>query len=392
MSKLRVAMIAPPWLPIPPVGYGGIENVLVALIPELLKLNIEVELFTTGDSKIKSTKNHWLYKNSQYEHIHKSQYESLPITIAHLMFALNIIRKDGGFDIIHDHNGFIGPLTLANTAEDLPPAVHTLHGPPFTTVDRLDIGIPDNLLMWKQFGNSTKLFLIGISQALMKNAPKELNKIILPPVHNSVVVDTFPYTPKKQDYFITLGRFHPDKGQAVAVKACIELGYHLKMAGVVGDIGDPKKLILELANPLSRYRSVADFRYYSDYVFPHLEPNIIEYVGEVNDVAKMSFMKNARALLFPINWDEPFGMVVLEALACGTPVVAMSRGAMPEIIEHGVNGFLAHSEAEFKHYMTKIDEIDPLACRQSVERKFSSSEMARKYAEHYATIVRDFSR
>ncbi len=385
---MRVAMIAPPWLAVPPTGYGGIENVIAALVPELLKLGVNVELFTTGDARVKATKKHWLYPNGQYDQIHKPQYDSMPISLAHLMFALNTIEDDGSFDIIHDHNGFLGPAVLNYACSKLPPAIHTLHGPPFTTPDRLELGLPDNLPMWRQFRESGRFFFVGISKALSKSVPTNLKKLMLPAVYNAVDVKQFPFVDKKDDYFITLARFHPDKGQDIAVRACRELGYQLKMAGGVGSITKHADLMLEIGNPLSNYRSLLDFRYFSDQIFPYLLDDKIEYVGEVSGKYKLEFISHAKALLFPIQWNEPFGMAPIEALACGTPVVAMSRGALPEIIEHGVNGFLASNEKEFKHYMTLVDEIDPAKCRESVKRNFSASIMAKNYLERYQTVLR----
>ena len=388
---MRVAMIAPPWLAVPPTGYGGIENVINALVPELLKLGVEVELFTTGDATVKATKKHWLYPNGQYDQIHKPQYDSMPISLAQLMFALNTIKDDGSFDIIHDHNGFLGPAVLNYACRELPPAIHTLHGPPSTTPDRLELGLPDNLPMWRQFRETGRFFFVGISEALSRSVPPNLKKLMLPAVYNAVDVKHFPFVDKKDDYFITLARFHPDKGQDIAVRACLELGYQLKMAGGVGDITKHAALMLEIGNPLSNYRSLLDFRYFSDQIFPYLLDDKIEYVGEVSGKYKLEFISHAKALLFPIQWDEPFGMAPIEALACGTPVVAMSRGALPEIIEHGVNGFLANNEKEFKHYMTLVDEIDPAKCRESVKRNFSASIMAKNYLERYQTVLQKSS-
>ncbi|HUC88302.1 MAG TPA: glycosyltransferase family 4 protein [Candidatus Binatia bacterium] len=384
---MRVAMIAPPWLAVPPTGYGGIENVLAVLVPELLNLGVEVELFTTGDSTVKATKKHWLYPNGQYDQIHKPQYEAVPISLAHLMFTLNKVEDDGGFDLIHDHLGFLGPAVLAYACRNLPPAIHTLHGPPFTTEDRIDLGIPDNLPMWRQFRQNSQLYFVGISKALCKTAPPNLKKLMLDPVHNAVDASQFPFVKDKDDYFITLARFHPEKGQAIAVKACLELGYKLKMAGGVNDIMDPSNLMLEIGNPLSRYRSLMDFRYFSDEIFPYLLDNKIEHLGEIRGADKLKVISHAKALLFPIQWEEPFGMAPIEALACGTPVVAMARGALPEIIEHGVNGFLAHNVKEFKHYMTRVDEIDPAKCRESVEKNFSAKVMAKNYLDRYKTVI-----
>ena len=160
------------------------------------------------------------------------------------------------------------------------------------------------------------------------------------------------------------------------------------MAGTVAGIGSNRKLLFELSNPLSNYRSNLEFRYYSDKILPHVLRNPrITYSGNLSGQRKMKFISEAKALLFPIDWEEPFGMAVIEALACGTPVVAMNRGAMPEIIEHGVTGFLANNEAEFCEYMARVDEIDPAACRLAVERKFSADAMASAYVERYHEVI-----
>jgi len=383
-------MVAPPWLSIPPVGYGGIENVLAVLVPALMKLGVDVELFTVGDSTIRATKNHSLYKSGQYDYIHRPMYDSMPILIAQILFALRTTREAGNFDLIHCHNGFIGPLASVYSDDSLPPLVHTLHGPPFTTLDRLERNIPDNLPMWREYGlaATNKVYFIGISEALMRPAPRELKHMILKPVHNAVDPSLFPFLAEKSDYFATLARSHPDKGQTIAVQAARKLGVKLKLAGVVADLKRPRQVLMELANPLSRYRGIDDFRYFSDEIFPYLEEDQIEYIGDLSGQAKLDFLAGAKALLFPIQWDEPFGMAPIEALACGTPVVAMARGALPEIIQHGVNGFLAHTTREFMQYMRRVDEIDPVVCRRSVEERFSAHHMAREYLQRYKTILR----
>lgn len=388
MKRLRVAMVAPPWLPIPPVGYGGIENVLAGLVPELVRLGVDVETFTVGESKkLGATKKHWLYKTGQYDHIHRPLYESLPIVVSQVAFALNKIEQDGGFDLIHDHNGFIGPLAAAFTGPSLPPMLHTLHGPPFSDPSHPK-ETPDNLLMWRQLAAAKRLYIVSISKALDKLAPRALKSMLLKPVYNGINPGNFPFRKDKSDYFMTLARSHPEKGQGLAAEACAELGYKLKLAGLVADITTPKKVLLELANPLSPYRSLSDFKYFSDKIFPHLEPGQIDYIGDVNGQRKLDLLGHARALLFPIQWDEPFGMAPIEALACGTPVIAMNRGALPEMIEHGVNGFLANNKREFKQYMKRISEIDPAACRKSVEDKFSARHMAEEYLDRYKTVLK----
>ena len=392
MAKLKVAMIAPPWLKIPPEGYGGIEIVVDTLVHGLVGQGVEVELFTIQKTKrLKHVKVHALYQSEQYEYMHRPMYEAAPIIAAHMQFAINRIREIGDFDVIHDHNGFIGPQLLASETANgmLPPAVHTLHGPPFSSGLMTGGDLPSNKPYWQELSkNMGRVYLIGISSVLTAPAPKSLKKHILSPVHNAVDLSQFPYVAHKKNYFITLARFNKDKGHHLAAKLCIKLGQNLRMAGPVADITTGRQLSLELANPHSPYRSASDFRYYSDLILPlTLHSQKVKYVGSLSGRKKMKFISQAKALLFPIDWEEPFGMAVIEALACGTPVVAMNRGAMPEIIEHGVNGFLANNEKEFEEYMLKVEEIDPHECRRSVEEKFSAEAMSQKYVDRYREVI-----
>jgi glycosyltransferase involved in cell wall biosynthesis len=376
---------------VPPNGYGGIEVVLDGLIHGLKKRGVEVEIFSVGETKIRGVKNHPLYKTGQYGSIARPMYDSLPIVGAHIQHALNIIKNDGHFDIIHDHNVYYGPLLLAHATKDrgLPPVVHTNHGPPFANEQTLASGIPDNMPFWQYFASfQHRTYLVGISKALMKPAKRILGQYSLEPVYNAVGVEKFLFRDKKRKYFITLARFTRDKAQHVAAELCDKLGYELRMAGSVAGITSPRQLALELANPMSEYRGNPDFKYYSDKLLTlTIKNDRIKNVGDVSGMAKQRLMANARALLFPIDWEEPFGMAVIEALACGTPVVAMNRGAMPEIIQHGVNGFLANTVEEFEEYMQRVDEIDPYECRRSVESLFSSDVMAEQYIERYHEVI-----
>ena len=391
MSKLRVAVIAPPWLPMPIKGYGGIELVIEGLVEGLKRQGVEVELFANGATTIKGVKTHSLYKTEQFKHIYEPYYESFPIVQAHLMFSYNQIIKDGGFDVIHSNVPHIGPAfwAMASRDQELPPILGTFHGPPFTAASKHDIGSiynPDDLLQTKDFHS---YYATCISDAMTETVPKNIRSHTLPAVHNAIDPDLFPFVSEKKQYFITLARFAPYKGQHIAVQAAIKLKKRLRMAGVVSDITSSRKLLLELANPLSSYRSDPQFRYYSDKILPSvLRHRHITYSGNLSGRRKLKFLSEAKALLFPIEWDEPFGMSVIEALACGTPVVAMNRGAMPEIIEHGVTGFLANNEDEFVEYMQRIDEIDPAACRRSVEERFSADAMAKEYIKRYMEVIR----
>lgn len=391
--KLRVAVIAPPWLALPIKGYGGIELVLEGLVKALsARDDIEVELFANGERKLRGIKTHSLYKEDQYSHIYEPYFESYAIVRSHLEFAYNRIKEIGDFDIIHDHVPHVGPafwsMASAYTPE-LPPVLHTFHGPPFVGAEEKNFGSVYNTKDIEQIKSFGKFYASCISDAMAETAPKNIKPRLVGAVHNAVNLDDFPYVATKKNYFITLARFAPYKGQHIAARLALKLKKRLRMAGTVADIGSNRKLLFELANPVSSYRSDTQFRYYSDKILPYvLRSSRITYSGSVSGKQKTKFLSEAKALLFPIEWEEPFGMSVIEALACGTPVIAMNRGAMPEIIEHGVNGFLANNEAEFAEYMQRIDEIEPKACRQSVEKYFSAPAMAGQYVDRYYEVLR----
>lgn len=391
MSKLRVAVVAPPWLPLPVKGYGGIELVIEGLIGGLRKQGVEVELFANGATKMRGVKTHSLYKSEQFGHIYEPFYESYPIVEAQLMYAYNKIIEDGKFDIIHCHVPHVGPSfwSLASQNRKLPPILGTFHGPPFTMNTDHAIGSTYNTQDLEQIVDFNGYYAVCISDAMTATAPANILPRMLPAVHNAVDPYDFPFVQDKKSYFITLARFAPYKGQHIAVRGAVKLKKRLRMAGIVADITTSRRLLIELANPLSPYRSDPQFRYYSDKILPSvLRHRNITYSGNLSGKAKLKFLSEAKALLFPIEWDEPFGMSVIEALACGTPVIAMNRGAMPEIIEHGVTGFLANNEEEFIEYMQRIDEINPKACRRSARERFSAEAMAKEYIARYKEVIK----
>lgn len=396
MTKLRVAMIAPPWLALPIKGYGGIELVIQSLITELRKMDVEVELFANGAHKMRGVRTHYVYKEELFSMIDWPYYDApLQAMQAHLNKALKVIEEDGNFDIIHDHNPYIGPafFALAGRLPSVPPILHTFHGPPFSSDDNGNSEQLDNRTQLRYMNLSGKLHMVCISDAMGRSAPKEILPRLMPAVHNAIDVDSFPFVEKKKDYFITLARFTADKGQHIAAKLAVKQKKRLRMAGVIAGIGSSRKLMIELSNPISPYRNNEEFQYYSQKVLPYvLRYPRVTYSGNLSGVRKNKFISEAKALLFPIQWEEPFGMAVIEALACGTPVVAMKRGAMTEIIEHGVNGFLAENEEEFAEYMQRVDEINPVDCRKSVEEKFSAQVMARNYIDRYKEIIKQSSK
>lgn len=390
LKKLRVAVIAPPWLALPVKGYGGIEVVLQALVKSLPKMNVEVVLFANGSRKMRGIETRSLFRDDLYQRIHEPYYETASVVQAHLLWSMNEIIKDGKFDLIHDHNTHIGPMfwALATKMNKVPPVLHTFHGPSFTKTESDDPGAYYHTFDLEQLKDLGRMYMVCISRAMGKESPQAIRKHLLDPVHNSVNITEFPFKAEKKNYYITLARFTPYKGHHIAVKLARKFRKRLRMSGVVAGIGTNRKLLFELSNPLSKHRNNIEFRYYSDEILPSvLKYPFITYAGNLGGAKKKKFISEAKALLFPIEWEEPFGMAVIEALACGTPVVAMNRGAMPEIIQHGVNGFLANSVEEFGEYMLRVDEIDPKACRKSVIEMFTADKMAANYRERYDYIM-----
>lgn len=385
---MKIAIIAPPWLKTYPGCFYGIENVVHNLTSSLTEMGHEVVLFGVGGSTTKASKRHWYHKEDQYQHIHRPWYESLPIISSHILYSMNMIRKAGDFDIIHDHNSFTGPSMMAFADGGLPPVLHTLHEP-FTDDRKVKQGLPDNRMLFEELKHAKRMYFNGVSSSQLRGMPDELKRKMVKLVHNGVDLADYIFSDKKKDYFLSIGNIQPGKGQDVAAKLCFELGEKFKFAGTVGgDIRTREKMKKELANPSIEACNNVRFLHFRDNIAPYLVPGRISYLGTVFGESKMKLLAGAKAFLAPIDWEEPFGIAIVDALACGTPVVAYRRGAFPEIIEHGKNGFLADNEEEFKHYMQRVHEIDPAECRRSVEEKFSARTMAEAYVKRYEEVLK----
>jgi len=385
-EKLKIAIIAPPWLSLYPGCYYGIEIVVQNLASTLYRMGHHVELFTVGGSKTRVDKIYWYHKEDQYKHIHRPYYETSSIILAHIQYALNIIRNKGYFDIVHDHNSYLGPAVMAN-AYDLPPVLHTLHEP-FTNKIALEKGLPNNKEMFEQFKYIKNLYFNGVSKAQIRPAPKAIKNRIKGVVYNGINLDDYKYSAEKDDYYIFVGSMTQEKGVDVAARICFELGLKLKMAGTIGgDIKSPSALRKQLLKKVRRAREDQFFAFFKQQVQSYLRARQIQYIGSVSGEAKKELYSKAKAFLNPIDRDEPFGMAVVDALASGTPVVTYRRGAMPEIIRHGFNGFLANNYREFKQYVKRSGEIDPENCRKSVEKRFSAEVMADSYINLYRRII-----
>jgi glycosyltransferase involved in cell wall biosynthesis len=339
---MKLAMIAPVWIPIPPDGYGGIERMLKLLVDELVDLGVEVTLYAAGDSHTKA-RQVIFYEEAPTGHMGECIYDCY-----HTGQAFKDIR-DGDFDLVHDHSGFVGVAF----ASFLPiPMVHTLHGPFEPQV--------------KQFysGFAKDVHYVTISHYQQLCCP-DLNYAGV--VHNAVDIEEHRPCGEKEDYLVYVSRLCEDKGVHNAVHIAIDNGYRLKMAGKI-----------------ERGR---DEEYFRREIEPHLDGENIVYLGEISQEEKVNLMARARCFLFPIQWEEPFGLVMAEAMACGTPVITTRWGSTPEVVEDGKTGFLADSLEEIPALLERIGEIDPAVCREEVARRFSPRAMAEEYLEIYEKVL-----
>jgi glycosyltransferase involved in cell wall biosynthesis len=372
---LTVLINAGPWLPVPPPGYGGIENVLATLIPELRRSGVRVVLATVGESTAEVDGCYHSFDQGQFGRLAAPYGQAMGITHAHMGVVLRALRERPDVDLVHDHLEVVGPSVLAALGADGPPVLQTLHW-----------DLRKHPEFYRDFDGRGRVFFNGVSHAQLRTAPPRLRAQSLGAVHLGVDLRRRPRADKGED-FVVLGRFTPFKGQEVAARACKELGLPLVMAGPVAGVQGPEQLLEALQDPASPLHGYGDVRYYLDAVRPFEDGERIRWVGTVGGDGKDALVGHARAVLMPISWDEPGATTAIEALACGTPVIAMRRGALAEIVEHGVTGYLADDEAEFAGYLPRAGEIDPAACRRAAERRFPAAGMADAYRRLYRQVL-----
>jgi glycosyltransferase involved in cell wall biosynthesis len=339
---LRIAIISPAWFPVPPTGYGGIEWVVSLLADGLTARGHEVTLFASGDSRTKATLA-WVYEHAPSDLIGR--------TLPELRHALFAYEHADEFDVINDHTGPLGAVLggLSRT-----PVVHTVHGP-------LDAELGP---VYEAVGAlAPRVGLISISLNQRRPRPG-LNWVANVP--NALDLEHYPCKPHRGDYLLFLGRLNHEKGAHRAISVAMELGLPLKIAG--------------------KMRERREEAYFAEFVEPHLGDGI-DYLGEVNHGTKVELLQNARATLFPIEWEEPFGLVMIESPACGTPVIATRHGAVPEVIENGRSGVIVESVREFPEALERADAIEPLECRRYVEERFAPERMVRDYEDAYRQAI-----
>ena len=338
-APLQVAMLAPPWITVPPPGYGGVESVVTVLTEALVRRGHEVTLFCAPGSQSSATV--WpLLDACHPDEIQRALFES-----DHVARAFAAIDADQNFDVVHDHCGFTA-VAMADRLDT--PIVHTLHGP-FTEATQA---------FYAHHGH--KVSLVGISHAQLASAPVGCGPVEM--IRNPIDLDAWPVQQHTEDYLLWIGRFSEEKGPHRAITAAKAAGVPLVLAGVIQP-GQQAFFDAEIA--------------------PHIDGSQIRFIGEVSGAAKRSAFAHARALLMPIRWDEPFGMVMVEALASCTPVIAFDEGAASELVINGQTGFLVADEAAMAAAVGRLDEIDPRDCRAWVAEHCDADVVAEAYERSY---------
>ena len=333
-------MVAPVWVPVPPRGYGGIEWIVSWLTEGLVAKGHEVTLFASGDStttaRLMAT-----FPEAPTERM----VEAMP-ELLHAVATYDALRHIE-VDIVHDHTLYGPPLGAARKH----PLVHTIHGPLNDEFCSLFSHLAD------QMG------FVPISDYQRRTYP---HLAYLPTIHNAVDVASLPFRKDKDEYALFLGRFNPDKGPHIAIEVARSLGIRLLMAGKVTE----------------RHERM----FFAQVIQQELGPEV-EYLGEVSNETKASLLAGAKMVLFPITWPEPFGLVMVEAAAAGTPVVAFRNGSSPEVIDHGRTGFVVETLDEMIECAKKAATIDPFQCRAWAEEHFDIPRLVADYERAYRTYL-----
>jgi glycosyltransferase involved in cell wall biosynthesis len=339
---MKIAILSPVWFPVPPTGYGGIELVVSLLTDGLVDAGHDVTLFASGDSLTKAQLA-YTYERAPSELIGRS--------LPELRHALTCYARADDFDVVNDHSGM--PAAALGGALRTP-VLHTVHGP-------LDGEAGPTYECIRRVAPQVGLISISLNQRRPRpDLPWAAN------IPNAVDLSLYPCKPHPGDYLLFLGRLSPDKGAHRAIAVAMELGMPLKMAG--------------------KKREPREEQYFAEFVQPHLGHGI-EWLGEVSHGTKVELLQDARATLFPIEWEEPFGLVMIESMACGTPVIATRHGAVPEVIEHGRSGLIVDNYRQMTTALEEADALDPLECRRYVEERFAPERMVSEYVDAYEAAV-----
>jgi len=345
---VKVAVVAPVWFSAPPATHGGIETIVSMLAAELVRLGHEVLLYSVGTST-SPARVRWLFEQPQERHLWTASHAD--IECAHALFAYRDAAEEK-VDLVHDSSGRVGPALGGMLAG--PPVLHTIH----VAVNEAKQSV------YRQLAQLPRVFLSTVSHDQTRSL---VDVPVLRVIHHGIDPDRYRFVADKDGYLAFLGRVSADKGCHLAIDVARRAGLPLRIAG-------PQDY-----TPQGR-------RYFADEIQPRLGKDI-EYVGELGFDRKVDLLAGALALLAPVTWREPFALVPIEALACGTPVVATPRGGYPELVREGVDGFLAEDVDDLAAAVTRVGELDPATCRRRVEDSFSVRVMAQHYLDAYAEVT-----
>jgi len=338
---MKIVQIAPLYEAVPPKLYGGTERVVHYLTEELVHLDHNVTLFASGDSKTSAR-----LRPTVPEALRLKKCEDS--LAPHILQIEEVLDRANEFDLIHFHTDYLNFPFTKNLGV---PHVTTLHG---------KLSIAELQPLYDKFRHQP---VISISNSQRKPLP-QANWV--GNVHHGLPCNLFKPGKGNRNYLAFLGRVSPEKGLENAIAIATAAGLPLKVAAKIDK---------------------ADVEYYEENIRELFEHPLVEYIGEINEKQKEKFLGNAMALLFPINWEEPFGMVLIEAMACGTPVIAFRRGSVPEIIEDGKNGFIVSTKKQAIKAVDQLHRIDRKKVRQLFEEKFSSIRMANDYLKIYKKLA-----
>jgi glycosyltransferase involved in cell wall biosynthesis len=337
---MKIAQIPPLYEAVPPRLYGGTERVVAHLCDALVELGHEVTLFSSAEAQ---TKAELVVVRDQAIRLDPAPLKS--DLAAHLSMLAQVREQQDRFDILHFHVDMTHFPFFEDVAER---TLTTLHG-------RLDLkDLPQVYRRWQRYP------LVSISDS---------QRVFLPfanwagTVHHGMPERLYRFSPEPQGYLAFLGRISPEKRPDRAIRIATQLGIPLKIAAKVDPVDAP---------------------YFRETIQPLLDHPLVDYVGEISDAEKSAFLGGARGLLFPIDWPEPFGLVLIEAMGCGTPVIAFDCGSTSEVVEPGVTGFIVRSEEEAMAAVGRLSELDRREVRRRFDRRFSAVAMARGYLDLYA--------
>ena len=336
INVMRIAMLSPIAWRTPPRHYGPWERVVSLLTEGLVQKNIDVTLFATADS----------LTNARLHAVCPAGYEEdagITPKVWECLHISEVFEQADQFDLIHNHFDFL-PLTYSRLVST--PVLTTIHG--FSSKKILPV--------FRKYNSRTHYVSIS-------NADRAPDLDYAATVYHGIDIENFTFRETHEGYLLFYGRIHHDKGAREAIHIARSAGMRLVMAGIIQDTD-----------------------YFNQYVKPHLKDPDIDYIGSVGPYQRDQLLGNAAALLHPINFSEPFGLSIVESMACGTPVIAFNRGSMPEIIQHGKNGFLVSDINEAVNAIKKLDQIDRNFCRCTVEKRFTADIMVTNYLKVYRKI------